>query len=181
MQNVRIDFGAKMFQHGLNRRRCNLSEAADRSKAHGLRELLEECEVRAILRFRYAPLRPAHQHVSHFLRAGAAGNTFSAGFVAIEAHRVEGHIQHAGGVVAHDDSAGAEHGTGFREGLEVQTDIHHRSGKITGGRAGRSKGFQWTAATNAAGMIEDNVAHGYAHRNFENSRAGDLAADANKF
>src|SRR5258707_531910 len=36
-QNVGVDFSAKMFQHGLNRRRHDLAEAANGSEAHGLR------------------------------------------------------------------------------------------------------------------------------------------------
>src|SRR5215467_5985974 len=35
-QNMRIDFSAKMLQHGLNRRWGNLAEAANRGLAHGL-------------------------------------------------------------------------------------------------------------------------------------------------
>src|SRR5713226_4262044 len=115
LQNVRIDFGAKMFEHGLNRRRGDLAEAADGSQTHGLREFVEERQIGAILRFRDAALRPANEHVRHFLRADAAGDTLAAGFVPIEAHRVEGHVQHAGGVVADDDGAGAENGAGLGE------------------------------------------------------------------
>src|SRR6266478_1464869 len=37
-QDMGIHFGAKMFQHRLNRRRHNLAETADRCQAHGLRQ-----------------------------------------------------------------------------------------------------------------------------------------------
>jgi hypothetical protein len=36
LQNVLVNFGAKVFQNGLNRRGHDLAEAADRSEAHGL-------------------------------------------------------------------------------------------------------------------------------------------------
>src|SRR6266481_3615771 len=50
LQNVRVDFSAKMFYHRLNRRGHDLAKAADRSKAHGLREFVEQCEIGSILR-----------------------------------------------------------------------------------------------------------------------------------
>src|SRR5258708_11831863 len=93
VQNVSVNFGAKMFQHGLNRRGHDLAETADRGKAHGLREFVEEREIGAILRFGYAALRPAHEHIGHFLRTDAAGNTFAAGVISVEAHGIEGHVQ----------------------------------------------------------------------------------------
>src|SRR5258708_19441585 len=176
-----VNFSAKMFQHGLNRRGHDLAEAADRGKAHGLREFVEEREIGAILRFGYAALRPAHQHVGHFLRADAAWDALAAGFVAIEAHSVEGHVQHASGVVADDDGAGTEHGASFGEGFEIETNIDHRSGKIAGRRAGWREGFQLSAAAKAARMNEDNVAHGRAHGYFENAGPAHPAADTDKF
>src|SRR5882757_2048379 len=134
LQNVRIDFGAKVFQHGLNRRRHDLAETADRCKAHSLREFIKEPEVGAILSFGDAALRPARKHVRHFLRADAARYALSAGFVAIEAHCVQGHVQHASCVVTNDDGSGTQHGAGLGECLEIETNIDHRSGKITGRR-----------------------------------------------
>src|SRR5258708_27763715 len=89
VQNVSVNFGAKMFQHGLNRRGHDLAEAADRGKAHGLREFVEEREIGAILRFGYAALRPAHEHIGHFLRTDAAGNTFAAGVISVEADAID--------------------------------------------------------------------------------------------
>src|SRR6266404_3776581 len=95
-QNVCVNFGAKMFQHRLNRRRRDLAEAADRSKDHGLRELVEKREVGAILGFGHAALRPAHEHVRHFLRAHTTRNAFAAGLIAIKTDGVQSHVQHAG-------------------------------------------------------------------------------------
>src|SRR5882762_6372734 len=180
LQNVRVDFWTKMFQYGLNRRRGNLTEAADRSQAHGLRKFIEQREVGAILRFGYAALRPSSEHVRHFLRADAAGDTFAAGFVAIEARGIEGHVQHASGLVADDDSARTEHGACFGKGLEVETNIGHRSGKEAGRRAGWREGFQGTAAANATGMIENDITHRRAHGDFENSRMRDMPAYTDK-
>src|SRR5260370_4759982 len=170
-----------MFQHGLNRRGHDLAEAADRGKAHGLREFVEEREIGAILRFGYAALRPAHEHIGHFLRTYGAGNTLAAGLIAIKAAGIEGHVQHASGVIADDDGAGTEHGAGFGEGFEIEANIDHGSGKIAGRRAGWREGFQLSAAAKAARMIEDNVAHGRAHGYFENAGAGNVAADTDKF
>ena len=48
-QNVRVDFGPKMFQYRLNGRGNDLAQAANGREAHRLRELIEECEVSAIL------------------------------------------------------------------------------------------------------------------------------------
>src|ERR1700704_2359053 len=36
LEDVRVDFGAEVFQNGLNRRGHDLAEAADRSETHGL-------------------------------------------------------------------------------------------------------------------------------------------------
>src|SRR5216683_2644306 len=181
LQHVGVDFGAKMFDHGLNRRRVDLAEAADRGVTHGLREFVEEGEIGAILRFGYAALRPAREHVRHFLRADTAGDTFAARFIAIKTHGVEGHVQHAGAIVTNHDGARAEHGASFGQRFEIETNIDHRSGKIPGRWTGWREGFQLTAATNAASMIEDNVAHGRTHGDFENARAGDVAAHTDKF
>ena len=73
-----------MFQHGLNRRRRDLAEAANRSKAHGLRQFVEQREIGTILRLLDATLRPAREHIRHFLRAHAAGNTLAAGLSLIK-------------------------------------------------------------------------------------------------
>src|SRR6266851_359481 len=181
LQHVGVDFGAKMFEHGLNRRRDDLAEAADRGETHGLREFVEEGEIGAILRYGYAALRPAREHFRHFLRADTAGDTFAARFIAIKTHGVEGHVQHAGAIVTNHDGARAEHGASFGQRFEIETNIDHRSGKIPRRWTGWREGFQLTAAANAASMIEDNVAHGRTHGDFENARAGDVAAHADKF
>src|SRR5712692_772491 len=180
-QNVGVDFSAKMFQYGLNWCWHDLAEAADGSEAHGLREFVEESEVGTVLRFGDAALRPARKHVRHFLRADAARDTLTAGFVAIEAYCVERHVQHTGGVVADDDGAGAQHGADFGESLEIETNVDHRSGKIAGRRAGWRESFHLTAAANSASVIENDVAHRHTHGDFENARARDVTANADKF
>src|SRR6267143_2218183 len=129
-QNVRVDFGAKMFQDGLNRRGYDLTEPANRSEAHGLRELVEQRQIGAVLRLGNAALRPAHEHVRHFLRTNAAGHAFAARLVAIETHGVQSHVQHAGRIVANNDRAGAQHGAGFGKRLEIKSHVAHRGGKI---------------------------------------------------
>src|SRR5467141_692339 len=141
-QNVRVDFGAKMFQDGLNRRGYDLTEPANRSEAHGLRELVEQRQIGAVLRLGNAALRPAHEHVRHFLRANAAGHTFAAGLVAIKTHGVQSHVQHARRIVANDNRAGTEHGTSFSECFEIKPHVAHRSRKIARRRTGRCEGFQ---------------------------------------
>src|SRR5713226_3910145 len=180
-QNVGVDFSPKMFQYGLNRRWHDLAEAADGSEAHGLREFVEERQISTILRFGDAPLRPARTHVRHLLRADAARYTLAAGFVAIEAHGVEGRVQHTSGVVADHDGAGAQHGAGFGESLEIEANVDHRGGKVTGRWTGGRKGFELAATANAAGVIENDLAHGHAHRDFENARARDVTANADEF
>src|SRR5207244_12771643 len=100
----------------------------------------------------------------HFLRAYAARDALPAGFVAIEAHGVQRHVQHAGGVVANNDSAGPEHRACFGKSLEIETNINHRGGKIAGRRSGWGEGFEPTSATNAAGMINNTPKHRRAHR-----------------
>jgi len=54
-KNVRVNLGAKMFQDRLNRCGHDLAEATDRSQAHGLRELVEQREVGAVLGFGTPP------------------------------------------------------------------------------------------------------------------------------
>src|SRR6266850_2862791 len=180
-QNVCVNFGAKMFQHRLNRRGRDLAEAADRSKAHGLRELVEKREVGAILGFGDAALRPAHEHVGHFLRAHTARNAFAAGLVAIKTHGVQGHVQHAGRIVANNDRAGTEHGAGFGKRFEIEAHVNQRSRKIARRWAGRCERFQLAASANAACMMKDDFAHGGAHGDFEYSGAGHVATNADKF
>src|SRR5258708_14013268 len=86
LQNVSINFHTKMFQHGLNRRGHDLTQTADRTEAHSLREFIKDPEVDAILGLRDPTLRPAHNHVRHFLRAHPATDTLSAAFLAIKAY-----------------------------------------------------------------------------------------------
>src|SRR6266404_6172223 len=166
-QNVRVNFGAKMFQDRLNRRGRDLTEAADRSKAHGLRELVEQREVGAILWLRDAALCPAQEHVSHFLRAYAAGDAFAAGLVAIKTDGVQSHVQHAGRIVANNDRAGTEHGAGFGKRLKIETYVNHRSRKIARRWAGRRECFQLPASANAARVIENDFAHRRTQGDFE--------------
>src|SRR5258707_12080811 len=180
VKNVRIDFGAKVFEHGLNGRGHDLAEAADRSEAHGLREVVEQREIGAILRFGDGALRPAREQVDHFLRADAARDAFAAGFVPIKTHGVEGHVEHAGRVVANDDGAGSEHRTGFGEGFEVKIDVDHRGGKKSGGRARGRKGFQLATAADATRAIEKDLAHRGAHGHFLKARAHAVSPDADK-
>src|SRR6266850_1267456 len=179
-QHVGVNFGAKMFEDRLNRRRRDLTEATDRSKAHGLRELVEKREVSAILGFGDPALRPAHEHVRHFLRANAAGNAFAAGLVAIKTDSVQSHVQHAGGIVANNDRAGTEHRAGFGKRFEIEAHVNHRSRKIARRGAGRRERFQLAASANTACMMEDDFAHGRAHGDFEYSGASHVATDADK-
>src|SRR6266403_829385 len=130
LQNVCVNFGAKMFQDRLNGCGCDLAEATDRSKAHGLRELVEQREVGTILGFGDPALRPAHEHVRHFLRADAAGHAFAAGLVAIKTDGVQRHVQHAGRIVANNDRAGTEHGARFGKRFEIEAHVNHRSRKV---------------------------------------------------
>src|SRR5438046_2721544 len=170
LEYVRINFGAKVFEDGLNGCGNNLAEAANGSEAHGLGKFVEQCEVGAILRFGKAALRPADQEVDHFLRADATGDALAAGFVAIEAHGIEGHVEHAGGVVADDDGAGAEHGTSFGKRFEIEVDIDHGSRQIAGRWTGGRKGFQLATTADATGMIEEDFTHRSAHGNFVDAR-----------
>src|SRR6266849_10881512 len=165
-QNVRVNLGAKVFQDRLNRRGRDLAEAADRSEAHGLRELVEKREVGAILGFGDPALRPAHEHVRHFLRAYAAGHAFAAGLVAIKTDGVQSHVQHAGRIVANNDRAGTEHGAGFGQRFEIETYVNHRSRKIARRGAGRCERFQLAASANAARVIENDFAHRRTHGDF---------------
>src|SRR5260370_5482449 len=181
LQHVRIHFGAKMFQNRLNGARRDMAETADGGEASSLREFIKEPEVGAILGLRAAALRPARKHVRHFLRADAARYALSAGFVAIEAHCVQGHVQHASRIVADDDRSGTQHGAGFAESLEIKTNVDHRRGKIPGRRPGGRESLELTAAANSASVIENDLTHGRSHRHFENAWACDLAADADKF
>src|SRR5712664_3476598 len=129
-QNVRVNLGAKMFQDRLNRRGRDLTEAADRSKAHGLRELVEQREVGAMLELGDAALRAPHEHVRHFLRTHTTRNTFTAGLVAIKTDGVESHVQHASRIVANNNRAGTEHGAGFGKRFEIEAHVNHRSRKV---------------------------------------------------
>ncbi len=122
---MRFHFRAEMFQYGLHGRGDDLAEAADRGLAHCGGEIVNKFQVRGELRFAYAALRPTSENLDHFLRAHAARNTLAAGFVAIKFHGVQGHVQHAGGVVANHDGAGAEHGAGIGQRFEVQFNFDH--------------------------------------------------------
>src|SRR5215472_4687915 len=129
-QNVRINFGAKMLQHGLNWSSRNLAKAADGRLAHRLRKIIEERQVRSILWLGNAALRPANEHLRHFLRAYAARDALATRFVAIKTYCVQRHVQHAGRVVANHNGAGAEHRPCVRERPEVETHIGHRGRQI---------------------------------------------------
>ena len=158
-----------------------MAESADAGESHGLRKFVEEREVGLILGIGETALCPADEQVGHFLRADATGNAFAAGFVAIEADGVEGHVEHASSVVANHDGAGAKHGAGFCKRFEIETNIDHRGGKIARGWTAWSEGFQFPAATNSTGVREKNFFHGGAHGDFKNAGIGDVTADADKF
>src|SRR5271163_2174882 len=177
---MRVHFGAKMFEHRQNGGGHDLAKAANGGQTHGLAKLGKERVVRAVLRFGNTGLSPAHQQIDHFLGAHAAGNAFAAGLVPVKTHRVEGHVQHAGGVVANDDGAGAKHGAGFRENFEIQANIDHGGGQIAGGRAGWSEGLELAAARNTAGIFVYDIAHGNAHGNLVDTGFVYVPADAHE-
>src|SRR5580704_8681996 len=96
VQYVPLDFSPKMLQNREHWRRDNLSQPTDRRQTHRRRQFVDQSQVRAEFRLAEASTRPTRQQFHHFLRAAAARHAFPAGFIAIKAHSVQGHVQHAG-------------------------------------------------------------------------------------
>jgi len=180
-KNVRIDFGAEMFEDGLDGSGNDLAESADGSEGHSLGEFVDESKIGAIGGVGQVALGPAGEKINHFLRAHAAGDALATGFVAIELDGGESHIEHAGGVVANDDGAGTEHRAGNGEGFEIEANVDHGGGEIAGGRAGGRERFELAAGEDATGTIEDDFAHGNAEGNFEDAGAIDVSGDTDEF
>src|SRR5580704_3626041 len=181
LQNVRIHFLAKMFQHGLHRRRNNLPQPADRSQTHGLAKLIDQSEIRAVLCFRQPAMCPSHQQVRHLLRPHPARHALPARFVPIKPHRIQRHIQHASRIVADHNRARTQHRTRIRELFEIEPHVHHRRRQIPRRRPRRRKRFQLPAAANPSCVVEKNFAHRDSHRHFKNSGLGRMATHAYKF
>ena len=73
----------KMLQHGSDRRGHDLAQSADGRQLHRLGQFVDQRHSRRLT----LALRPAGQHVDHFLRAHAARHALAARFVAEEAAR----------------------------------------------------------------------------------------------
>jgi hypothetical protein len=61
IQDVSVDFGAKIFQHRLDGRGNNLTETADGRDRHSLGQFVKQSQVGTILCFLQRALAPTRQ------------------------------------------------------------------------------------------------------------------------
>ena len=130
----------EMLQHRRDGNGNDLSEAADRGELHRARIARRATGDRAA----QTAFGPASQHLDHLLRSEAAGNTLAAGFVAVEAHRVQRHVEHAAAFGADHDRARTDHGARRRHGIPVEWKVDHRGGQIARRRTRRRECEQLT-------------------------------------
>ncbi len=94
---------------------------------HRCRQFIEQLHVT----FGASSFGPAFQQLDHLLRAHAAWYALAAGFVAIEARRIERHVKHAAVFGANHDRARSHHGARGGYCIPIQWKARHRSRQVS--------------------------------------------------
>src|SRR6266478_1791844 len=169
-----VNHFTKVFQHRKDGDGNHLAESADRRQLQGMRELIEQWQVGA----RGAAFGPSRKHFDQLLRTHSARDALATRFVAIEADRVERHVEHASAFGADHDGSRADHGTGCRYCVPVESEVSHGCGQVPRGRARWRVREQLAISENTAGIFEDELRILRAHGDFVDSGTIYIAANA---
>jgi len=117
----------------------------------------------------------ALQDVEHSFGAQAAEGTLSARLILGKGEEKAGDIDHAVGIVEHNQSARAHHGPHFGEGFIVDRGVGEFRGDASSGRTADLDGLKLAAVGDSAADFKDHLPDGGAHGHFDESSAGHLA------
>ena len=144
-----------------------MPEAAKRAVFDGIAKLFQKLNV---ARFPLT-LNNAGEHFEHTLCAEAAMDAFSAGFFRGEIQKELRHADHAGAFVHNDHTAGAHDSTCCAERFIVNDGVKQIRGDTTAGRSAHLHSFERFAVADSAADVENDVAQGFAHRDFDKTAA----------
>ena len=109
--------------------------------------------------------------------ADAAGHALAAALLGGELEEELGEVDHAGAVVHDDHAAGAHHGAGGDQALEVDRRVEQVGGQAAAGRAAELHGLELAAGQHAAADVEDDLAQRGAHGHLDEAAVHDLAGE----
>ncbi len=139
MFDVVLELFAEVFHEAGDRPDCRLAERADGVAADVLADAQQLVEI---FRSPLALLDAPHDAI-HPAGAFAAGRALAAGFLEVEVGQPLQRLDHADAVIHDNHRAGAEHGTGLGDRIEIQRAGHHHIGRqYGGGRAARNHRLQ---------------------------------------
>ena len=153
---------------GVGRR---LAEAAERSLAHRVGDRLELLDVV----FDTATVGDLVEIVQKLASADAAGRALAAALIDREVEIELGDVDHAVGLVHDDQAAGTHDRADLGEVLVVDRSIEELGRNDAARRTARLGRLELVAATDAAADVEDDLAQGRTHRNFDKAGVVDLA------
>ena len=152
---------------GVGRR---LTETAERSLAHRVRDCLELLDVV----FDTATVGNLIEVVEKLTTADTAGRALTAALIDREVEVELGDIDHAVGLVHNDQAAGTHNRADLGEVLVVDRGVEELGRNDTARRTARLSGLELVTAADAAADIEDDFAERRAHGNFDKAGVVDL-------
>ena len=119
--DVILELAAEMLEETLDRQGRRIAEGTDGATHDVAQHAVQQVQV-----FRLAQsVLDAMDHLVHPGGAFPAGCALAAGFFVIEEGQSFQGLHHTHRFVHDDDRAGAEHGTGFGDGVVIHGGLHH--------------------------------------------------------
>ncbi len=164
---------AELRDVGLHRPRRRVGEYADRLAFHvaGNRQ-----QIIQVLKPSFA-LGNTIEDAVHPARSFPARRTLAARLVREELRRALQRLEHARGVVHHDDAARSGHRAGRHQRVEVHVDVDLRCGEHLRRDPARNDGLERPAFTDSLCVAFDQLTQGHTDWRFVESRPLDVPAN----
>ena len=171
MVDMRFVFIPEIPDRGKNRVRRCLPEAAKRIILDLVSQFFQFLNI-SLSSF---AVGDPFKDLEHPLGAHPAEGTFPAGFLPCEIEEELGHIDHAGGFIHDDHTAGTHDGAGGIDRIIIDDGIGKKFGDTSAGRSSHLDGFEFLVVFDPAAKLEDHVADGHAHGHFNQPGVLDLS------
>ena len=171
LKDVGLKLLAKVAQGTHDRPRRELAEGAERIAGHLLGDMLD------LVKVLHAPLAlgDAREQLEHTFAAHSAGDTLATRLCCGKSQEELGQLYHTGILVHDDHTTGAHHGACLTERVKIDLEVQARGGQTTTQRTTRLHGLEMLVIENAATDVKDDLAHGDAHGDLDQTGVGDLA------
>ena len=168
--DVGFELIAEVPDGGEDRVRGRLTETAERAVLDSVAQLFEFLDV-ALFALAFDD---AVEDLEHPLRAEAAVDTFTAALLGGEVQEKLRHVDHTGGLVHDDHTAGTHDGTGGAELGVVDDGVELLRRDTSAGGTAQLDGFEGHVVLDAAADVEDDVAERGAHGDLDEAASFDL-------